>query len=103
MFNIWKIHTNPLKLKQFITFIHIISITTLKTTSFVNDFGEYSYKNVKENLLFGYDLKPMADNRTIQFAIPEKALLDLLMNYCVKFQSKALDHRVKLLLKTYDL
>ena len=28
---------------------------------------------------------------------------DLLMEYCAKFQSKALDHRVKLLFKTYDL
>jgi len=114
--------------------VQITSVTTLKTASFANDFGEYSYKNVKENLMFGYDLKPMADNRTIQFATPEKALLDLLylypfydseqeleelrldenylhddlnkdllMKYCAKFQSKALDHRVKLLFKTYDL
>ena len=106
--------------------VQITSVTTLKTASFVNDFGEY--------LMFGYELKPMADNRTIQFATPEKALLDLLylypfydseqeleelrldedylhddlnkdllMDYCDMFQSKALDHRVKLLLKTYDL
>ena len=54
--------------------VQITSVTTLKTASFVNDFGEYSYKNVKENLMFGYELKPMADNRTIQFATPEKAL-----------------------------
>jgi predicted transcriptional regulator of viral defense system len=112
----------------------ITSVTTLKTASFTNDFGEYSYKNIKENLMFGYELKPMADNRTLQFATPEKALLDLLylypfydseqeleelrldenylqddlnkdllMEYCVKFQNKALDRRVKLLLKTYDL
>lgn len=84
--------------------------------------------------MFGYKLKSMADNRTIQFATPEKALLDLfylypfydseqeleelrleedylqddlnkdlLMESCAKFQSKALDHRVKLLFKTYDL
>ena len=33
---------------------------------------------IKENLMFGYDLKSMADNRTIRFATPEKALLDLL-------------------------
>jgi len=76
----------------------------------------------------------MADNRTIQFATPEKALLDLLylypfydseqeleelrldedflhdalnknllIEYCARFQSKALDHRVKLLIKTYDI
>ncbi len=114
--------------------VQITSVTSLKTASFANDFGEYAYKNVKENLMFGYELKPMADNRTIQFATPEKALLDLLylypfynneqeleelrldedylhddlnrdllMDYCARFQSKALDHRVKLLLKTYDL
>ena len=84
--------------------------------------------------MFGNELKPMADNRIIRFAMPEKALLDLLylypfydneqeleelrldkdflhddlnkellMEYCSKFQNKALDHRVKLLFKTYDL
>jgi len=84
--------------------------------------------------MFGYELKPMADTRTIQFATPEKALLDLLylypfyhneqeleelrldeaymcddLNkdlltvYCDKFQSKALEHRVKLLFKIYNL
>ena len=31
--------------------------------------------------MFGYDLKPMADNRNILFASPEKALLDLLYLY----------------------
>ena len=103
-------------------------------TALNNDFGEYSYKNLKENLMFGYELKPVADNRTMQFATPEKALLDLLylypfydneqeleelrldedylhddlnkdllMDYCGKFQNKALDRRIKLLFKTYDL
>ena len=114
--------------------VQITGVTSLKTASFVNDFGEYSYNNVKENLMFGYELKPMADNRVIQFATPEKALLDLLylypfydseqeleelrldedyMNedlnkdllkdYCAKFQSKALENRMKKLLKTYGL
>ena len=114
--------------------VQITSITSLKTASFTNYFGEYSYNNIKENLMFGYDLKPIADNRTIQFAAPEKALLDLLylypfydskqeleelrldedylqedlnkellMDSCDKFQSKALDNRVKLLFKTYNL
>lgn len=76
----------------------------------------------------------MADNRTIVFATPEKALLDLLylylfydteqeleglrldedflsndlnknllMDYCDKFQNKAISNRVKLLFKTYQL
>ena len=84
--------------------------------------------------MFGYELKPIADKRTIQFATPEKALLDLLylypfydtvqevealrldedylhnelkkellLEYAAAFQSKALDRRVKLLLKTYGL
>lgn len=114
--------------------VQITSVTPLKTESFSNDSGEYSYKSIKENLMFGYGLKPMTDGRTIQFATPEKALLDLLYlypfyksvqeleelrldedylhddlnknllnDYCAKFQSKALDHRVKLLLNTYDL
>ena len=114
--------------------VQITSITSLKTATFTNDFGEYSYNNIKENLMFGYELKPIADNRTIQFAAPEKALLDLLylypfydsqqeleelrldedylqedlnkellMDSCDKFQSKALDNRVKLLFKTYNL
>ena len=114
--------------------VQITSVTSLKTDFFANEFGEYSYKTVKENLMFGYDLKPMADNRTIQFALPEKALLDLLylypfynneqeieelrldedylhndlnkelfMEFASKFRSKALDRRVKLLFKTYDL
>lgn len=58
--------------------VQITSVTALKTISFANDFGEYSYQTLKENLMFGYELKPMADQRTIQFATPEKALLDLL-------------------------
>ncbi len=114
--------------------VQITSIASLKTAYITNDFGEYSYNTVKENLMFGYDLKPMVDNRIIQFATPEKALLDLLylypfyddeqemeelrldedylhndlnlevlMEYAEKFQSKALNQRVKLLFKTYDL
>jgi len=61
--------------------VQITSVTSLKTASFTNAFGEYSYKTVKENLMFGYDLKQMADGRTLSFAKPEKALLDLLYLY----------------------
>ncbi len=114
--------------------VQITSITSLKTGSFKNDFGEYSYRSIRDDLFFGYILKPMADNRTVMFASPEKALLDLLylypfyntgkdmeelrldenylndslkkdllIDFCTRFQSKALDLRVKLLLKTYHL
>lgn len=61
--------------------VQITSVTSLKTASFSNDFGEYTYKSVKENLVFGYNLKPAADGRTIMFATAEKALLDLLYLY----------------------
>jgi len=136
--------------------VQITGVTSLKTASFCNDFGEYSYKNIKETLMFGYELKPMIFGRSLQFtspndsgartcepvftgrsllfASPEKALLDLLYlypfydnaqemeelrlddgflhddlnkdllaNYCVKFQCKALERRLKLLFRTYDL
>lgn len=61
--------------------VQITSVTSLKTATFKNDFGEYSYKSIKESLMFGYELKPIADNLTIRFATPEKALLDLLYLY----------------------
>ncbi len=114
--------------------VQITSVTSLKTANFTNDFGEYSYKNVKEELMLGYDLKPIADGRTLQLAKPEKALLDLLYlypfyntgedlenlrldedflqeeldrnlleEYLLKYENKALESRVKLLINAYNL
>ena len=113
--------------------VQITSITSLKTAFFKNELGEYTYKSVNENLMFGYDLKPF-DGRTLQFAGAEKALLDLLylypdyntetdlldlrldndilnenfnkkllMEYTIKFKNRTLERRVKLLLKAYKL
>lgn len=59
----------------------ITSVATLKTTRFSNEFGEYSYKNIKPDMMFGYDLKEMEGGRRIMFATPEKALADLLYLY----------------------
>lgn len=59
----------------------ITSVTSLKTATFKNDFGDYSYKNIKDNLMFGYELKVMDESRRLMFATPEKALLDLLYLY----------------------
>jgi predicted transcriptional regulator of viral defense system len=59
----------------------ITSVTTLKTFTFSNVFGEYSYKNIKPDLMFGYDLREMEGGRRIMFATPEKALIDLLYLY----------------------
>jgi predicted transcriptional regulator of viral defense system len=61
--------------------VQITSVTSLKTASFQNDFGEYEYKSVREELMFGYDIKPIANSRSLQIARAEKALLDLLYLY----------------------
>jgi predicted transcriptional regulator of viral defense system len=63
------------------TVVQITSVTSLKTASFKNEFGEYIYKSVNKNLMFGYDLKSIEGGRALQFAKPEKALLDLLYLY----------------------
>ena len=61
--------------------VQVTSVTSLKTASFNNDFGEYVYKSIHQKLMFGYDLKPVADRWTLQLASPEKALIDLLYLY----------------------
>lgn len=58
--------------------IQVTSVTSLKTADFRNEVGEYIYKSVHRELMFGYDLKPIAEGRTVQLAKPEKALIDLL-------------------------
>lgn len=114
--------------------LQITSVTSLKTATFVNDFGEYSYKSVKNELMFGYIQKQLDDGRSIPYATCEKALLDLLYLYpfynteaellelrldqdmlhenCDKaawrslgerFQCKALERRMELLEKVYEL
>lgn len=61
--------------------VQITSVTSLKTANFKNSFGEFSYKSVRQDFMYGYDLKSIADGRTLQLAKPEKALLDLLYLY----------------------
>ena len=61
--------------------VSINSVTTLKTISFGNRFGEYTYQHIKPSIFFGFELKKMDDGRAIPFATPEKALLDLLYLY----------------------
>ena len=59
----------------------ITSVTSMKTSMFKNAFGDFSYKSVRPDLIFGYDVKPMPEGRSLLFAKPEKALLDLLYLY----------------------
>jgi len=111
--------------------VQITAVSSLKTAEFNNEFGTYTYKKMRDYLIFGYDLLPLGD-RTIQFATPEKALLDLLYlypfyntpeemaelrldedymqeelnmerlaEYTERFDSKALDRRVKTMIQTY--
>jgi predicted transcriptional regulator of viral defense system len=61
--------------------VQITSVTSLKTASFQNEFGEYEYKSIREELMFGYDFKTIANDQSLQLAQPEKALLDLLYLY----------------------
>jgi predicted transcriptional regulator of viral defense system len=61
--------------------LQITSVTSLKTAMFKNSFGEYSYQSVRNDLMFGYAPRPLADGRTTAYATREKALLDLLYLY----------------------
>ena len=61
--------------------VQFTSVTSLKTASFKNPFGEYSYRSVRNDLMFGYVLHQLADGRTTSYATREKALLDLLYLY----------------------
>ncbi len=75
--------------------VQITSVTSLKTASFKNPFGEYSYKSVRKDLMFGYLPLPLTDGRTMLYATREKALLDLLYLYpFYKTESELTDLRL---------
>ena len=61
--------------------LQITSVTTLKTESFVNAVGEFSYKTIKKSLMFGYQLMDVDNDKKYIIAIPEKAIIDLLYLY----------------------
>jgi predicted transcriptional regulator of viral defense system len=61
--------------------VQITSVTSRKTATFSNAVGEFSYKTVKPDLMFGYDLKPITEGHSFLLAKPEKALIDLLYLY----------------------
>lgn len=114
--------------------MQITSVSSLKTAFFKNSFGEYSYKSVRPDLMFGYEPQSVCDGWPTYYAHLEKAILDLLylypfyntetelvnlrfdkavLNedldverfnaYAEQFRSKALDKRVFMLSKVYDL
>lgn len=69
--------------------IQTTSVTSLKTANFQNALGSFSYKSIREELMFGYQSKAIRGGFSIQLAQPEKALLDLL--YLHPFYQSAQD------------
>lgn len=61
--------------------VQITSVTSLKTASFKNRFGDYSYKTIRSDLMFGYEKRQFADGRPTAIAVREKAILDLFYLY----------------------
>jgi len=53
----------------------ITSATSRKTNRFKTDFGEFIYRRVKSQLVFGYELISYR-NQNFKIAEPEKAILD---------------------------
>ena len=58
--------------------VQYTSVTSLKTESFKNDFGEFFYRSVKPQLMFGYRIETVGDGLPVLIATPEKALCDFL-------------------------
>ncbi|MDR2582921.1 MAG: hypothetical protein LBC75_05510 [Fibromonadaceae bacterium] len=58
----------------------ITSVSSLKTSTYENSLGTFSYKKIKPSLMFGYDAVEK-NGFTFFIASPEKAILDLLYIY----------------------
>ncbi|MBI5219689.1 MAG: hypothetical protein HY958_12240 [Bacteroidia bacterium] len=111
----------------------ITSVSSLKTITFKNSFGSFTYQKVRQNLMFGYERKPFL-NMAVNLATTEKAILDLfylypfytseqdmidlrfdqqilkeilnkeiLFQYLVKYQNKQLEKRIETFSKTYQI
>ena len=55
----------------------ITGISTRKTNTFNTPVGNFSYRSIREDLFFGYDLVRMG-NHTVKIANPEKTFLDFI-------------------------
>ena len=58
--------------------VQFTSVTSLKTASFKNDFGEFFYRSVKPQLMFGYGVESVNGGLPVLVATPAKALCDFL-------------------------
>ncbi len=58
--------------------VQYTSVTSLKTKSFKNAFGEFHYRSVKPELMFGFAPRLVSGTFYVDFASPVKALCDIL-------------------------
>ena len=58
--------------------VQFTCVTSLKTASFKNDFGEFFYRSVKPQLMFGYQVETVGGGLPVNVATPAKALCDFL-------------------------
>ena len=59
----------------------ITCVTTNRTTSYSNSFGQFHYQTIKPELFFGYKQEPVRRGGSYLVAEPEKAIVDLLYLY----------------------
>ena len=59
----------------------ITCVTTNRTTSYINSFGQFHYQTIKPELFFGYKQVPVRSGGSYLVAEPEKAIIDLLYLY----------------------
>jgi len=76
------------------TINEITSVSSLKTSTYENSLGTFSYKKIKPSLMFGYNAVEK-NGFTFFMASPEKAILDLLYLYpSYKFKKEILNLRL---------
>lgn len=60
------------------TVLGVTGVSSRKTKVFVSEWGEFSYRSIKSNLMFGYRIIEEASNLKFSMARIEKAVLDYL-------------------------
>lgn len=111
----------------------ITSVSSLKTNVFKNSLGTFSYQSIRPGLLFGYDEKSYQNmvvkfarpekaildllylypyynsEKDIELLRFDRSVLETAVNpeilhsYLEQFMNKALEKRIKMLIKTYQL
>ena len=56
----------------------VMSVTTGRPETLSTPLGTFSFRHIKKDLFFGYEIVDFKDDQLVSIASPEKALLDLL-------------------------